>query len=84
MLFKSWTRVGPMKHVLHEGAHCRHLANTIELSMCGGDAACCQITLTICYYICKKLISLKHCVRSQITRLKLQKLFCDLEHVAPL
>ena len=35
-------------------------------------------------YICKKLISLKYCVRSQITRLKLQKLFCDLEHVAPL
>jgi len=28
----------------------------------------------------KKLNSLKHCVRSQITRLKLQKSFCDLEH----
>jgi len=27
----------------------------------------------------KKLTSLEHCVRSQITRLKLQKLFCDLE-----
>jgi len=36
------------------------------------------------YYICKKLISLKHCVRSQITRLKLQKSFCDLEHGASL
>ena len=34
--------------------------------------------------ICKKLISLKHCVRSQITRLKLQKSFCDLEHGASL
>ena len=33
---------------------------------------------------CKRLNSLKHRVRSQITRLKLQKLFCDLEHVAPL
>jgi len=32
----------------------------------------------------KKLISLKHCVRSQITRLKLQKSFCDLEHGASL
>jgi len=29
---------------------------------------------------CKKLNSLKHRVRSQITRLKLQKSFCDLEH----
>ena len=30
------------------GAHCRHLANTTEPSMCGGDAALCQITLTTC------------------------------------
>ena len=28
----------------------------------------------------KKLSSLKHCVRSQIIRLKLQKSFCDLQH----
>jgi len=35
-------------------------------------------------YICKKLISLKHCVRSQITRLKQQKSFCDLQHGASL
>ena len=31
-------------------AHCRHIANTIEPSMCGGDATLCQITLTTCYY----------------------------------
>jgi len=30
------------------GAYCRHLANTTEPSMCGGDVALCQITLTIC------------------------------------
>jgi len=30
---------GPRKHVLHGGADCRHLANTIELSICCGDAA---------------------------------------------
>jgi len=30
------------------GAHWRHLANTTELSMCGGDAALCQITFTSC------------------------------------
>jgi len=34
------------------GAHWRHLANTTELSMCGGDAALCQITLTTC---CKRI-----------------------------
>jgi len=27
------------KCVLHGGAHCRHLANTTEPSMCGGNAA---------------------------------------------
>jgi len=32
------------------GAHWRHLANTTEPSMYGGDAALCQITLTTCYY----------------------------------
>jgi len=26
----------------------RHLANTIEPSICGGDAVLCQITLTTC------------------------------------
>jgi len=44
MPFRIWTRVGPRKNVLGMGAHWRHLANTIEPSMCGGDAACCQIT----------------------------------------
>ena len=39
---------------------------------------------TIAEIYVKKLISLKHCVRSQITRLKLQKSFCDLEHGASL
>ena len=32
------------------GAHWRHLKNTTEPSMCGGNAALCQITLTTCYY----------------------------------
>jgi len=34
---------------MHGRAHCRHLANTIELSVCGGDLVLCQITLTTCY-----------------------------------
>ena len=29
--------------------HWRHLANTTEPSVCCGDAALCQITLTTCY-----------------------------------
>ena len=32
------------------GAYWHHLANTTEPSMCGGDAALCQITLTTCCY----------------------------------
>jgi len=31
------------------GAHWRHPANTTELSMCGGSAVLCQITLTTCF-----------------------------------
>jgi len=31
-------------------AHWRHLANTIELSICGGDALLCQVTLTACCF----------------------------------
>jgi len=30
------------------GAQWRHLKNTTEPSMCGGDAALCQIILTTC------------------------------------
>jgi len=35
--------------VLYMGAHWRHLANTTEPSMRGGDAALSEITLTTCY-----------------------------------
>jgi len=42
--------VGPRKHVLGGDAHWRYLANAIEPSMCDGDAACCQVVLTTCYY----------------------------------
>jgi len=33
-------------------AHWCHLANATEPSMCGSDAALCQITLTNCYSSC--------------------------------
>jgi len=39
-------QVAPMCH--RGRAHWRHLPNTIETSVCGGDAAFCQITLTTC------------------------------------
>ena len=35
---------------LYMGAYWRHLKNTTEPSICGGDAALCQITLSTCYY----------------------------------
>jgi len=41
--FGLWTWVGP-----HWTAHWCHLANTIEPSVCGGNAVLCQITLTTC------------------------------------
>jgi len=39
-----------MKHVLGGVAHWRHLQNTIEQSMCGGDAACCQLLWLLVLY----------------------------------
>ena len=39
MPFGIWTRVNPRKHVLDGSAIWCDLANTIEASMCGGDAA---------------------------------------------
>jgi len=42
------TQVDPRKH---GGAHWRHLLNTIKPSMCSGDAAFCQITLTVCFFL---------------------------------
>ena len=39
----------PRKHVLGGGEHWCNLANTTELSMCGGDAARCQMTLATCF-----------------------------------
>jgi len=48
MPFGIWSQVGPWKHAFGGGAHGGHLADTTELSMCVGDAACCQITMTTC------------------------------------
>ena len=52
MPFGVCIRVGPRKHVLDGSAQWRHVANTIEPSMCGSDAACGQITLTTYYRCC--------------------------------
>ena len=51
MSFGLWTLVGPRKYVLRAGAEWRHLLNSIAPSMCGSDAAFCQVTLTACYYV---------------------------------
>ena len=56
LLFGLWTLVGRRKHKFHRihqmvpiwcHARWRHLANMIEPFICGGDAALCQITLSI-------------------------------------
>ena len=46
MPFGLWTRVGRRKRLLQRSHWC-HLANTIELSVCCGDAALCQINLAM-------------------------------------
>ena len=46
MPFWMWPWEGPRKHVLDMAVHLVelvHLANATELSMCGGDAACCKL-----------------------------------------
>jgi len=43
-----WTLMGWKKHLLHDGAHWCNLANITEPSVCGGDMALCQTTLTTC------------------------------------
>jgi len=39
---------GPKEACIGWGAHLRNVANIIKMSTCGGDVACCQITLTTC------------------------------------
>ena len=53
MQFGTLSRVGPGNHVLDGGAQWRHLANMTEPSVCGSDAALCQITLTTCSTDCQ-------------------------------
>jgi len=64
LLLGLWTRVGTRKRKLNRicqvapmcplvRAHWRNLANTIEPSVCGGDVALCQMTLTTCWFTAK-------------------------------
>jgi len=41
----------PRNHVLDGSGHCRHLVNTSEQFVLGGDVSLCQITLTTCVYL---------------------------------
>jgi len=53
MPFGLWTRAGPKNHVLDVlggDAYWYYLLSTTEPSICGGDAAFCQVTLATCYY----------------------------------
>jgi len=70
MPFGLWAQIGPWNHVglLSEGAHWRHLLSTIEPSMCGGDAAFCQISLTTCYSTYRRTVNLESEVRAVACR----------------
>ena len=52
-VYSARGRTGPvlMPIGLDLGAYWRNLSNTIGQSVCGGDAALCQITLTTCFFI---------------------------------
>jgi len=47
IVFATWRQCA--RHCPDGRAHWLNLANTIEPSACGGDAALCQITLSTCY-----------------------------------
>jgi len=49
MLFGGQIYVGPSNRILDGGTHWRHVANTIERPVHGGNATVRQITLTTCY-----------------------------------
>jgi len=60
MLFAGHTNLSvPNNPVLVASAYWHHLANNVEPSMCGGDAAYCQITFTTCYYYCGHICELE-------------------------
>jgi len=61
----GWTKLA----CIRRGAQWRHLANTIEPSMCGGDAAYCQITLTAYYLWVEWRKHKKKCKREKKTNL---------------
>ena len=51
----------PAPQRLNQSGFWRPLANTIELSVCGGDAALCQITLTTCLLLLCWVLFLQYC-----------------------
>jgi len=62
--FETLSLVGLRNRVLDVGAHWRHLANTTEPSVCGGDAALCQITLTSYYYVIYMVLRLMQTIQT--------------------
>jgi len=45
--------------VKNGGAHWHHLANTVELSVCGGGVSVSKITLTTCFGIIQQILNTK-------------------------
>ena len=64
--------------------HWRNLTNTIQPSICGGDAACCQITLTTCYYYvqaCQKVFHQTEFKIHHVSKTSYIRLAITLKHV---
>ena len=55
MPFGMWTQAGLKKYVLDGVTLAQTIANTTEPSVCGGDAALCQVTLATCYHFISRI-----------------------------
>jgi len=62
------------------GAHWRHLKNTTESSMCGGDAALCQITLTM--HLLLLLLCISQSVAEAMDHTSNDQMLCIARYVA--
>jgi len=76
--FNHIRQVAPM--CPHGRTHWRHLANTIEPSVCCGDAALCQITLTTCCYYYNQMVKIPGLKTKKNNRLCVELTFMEMFH----
>jgi len=78
MPFGTWTWWA--QGCMYGGAHCRHLTNKIELSMCGGNVALCQIVWLTAFSMCNARVWLLLCVMISLLQQKARPRSIRLSH----